>query len=77
MSDGRDVFENGFLDTVAFDDAAGDGDFNDVILEVAFVYRQLYFDQFKPKARIDEAVFDEFVKARLPKINAAAPPQRD
>jgi hypothetical protein len=71
-----DVYENGFLDTVAFDDAAADGDFNDIILEVAIVYRQPYFKQFASAETIDEAAFKEFVETQLPNINKAARPQR-
>jgi hypothetical protein len=38
-----DIYDNGTLSTVGFDDTGGDRDFDDFVLEVAIVYRRAYF----------------------------------
>jgi hypothetical protein len=45
-----DFYDNGTLSTVGWDDTGGDRDFNDIVLEVAIVYRRNFFDDLLPIA---------------------------
>lgn len=58
-----DIYDNGTLSTVKFDDTGGDMDQDDFILEVAVVRRRLWFDAIEVAsaegARFDEGKFRE------------------
>jgi hypothetical protein len=72
-----DNYENGFLNTVGWDDTGEDRDFNDIILEVAMVYRVVYFNALGPGAPLNEAEFKRFVETKLPNIDTKdRPPSR-
>lgn len=60
-----DIYENGTLSTVGWDDTGGDRDMNDLIVEVAVVYRSNYFDVLHP-AEWNQARLEEFIRAELP-----------
>ena len=68
-----DLYDNGTLSTVGWDDTGGDLDYNDVIMEVAVVYRRGYFDWLHPAA-IDEATLSRFVQEGYPKYRASRVP---
>jgi hypothetical protein len=53
-----DIYDNGTLATVYYDDVrvGGDRDFNDLIVEVAVVRRQLFFDNLEVAQRDDDAL---------------------
>lgn len=61
-----DIYENGTLSTVKFDDTGGDRDFNDFILEVAVVGRKSWADvlQAENQAEVNQLFFKE----GLPKL---------
>jgi hypothetical protein len=61
-----DIYDNGTLSVVGWDDTGGDLDLNDHIVEVAVVNRVDYFGQFTP-ARIDEAELERFRRETLPR----------
>jgi hypothetical protein len=65
-----DIYDNGTLSTVGWDDTGGDRDFNDIVLEVAIVYRRNFFDDLKPFA-LSEKEVERFKKEILPKIRAS------
>lgn len=68
-----DLYSNGTLSTVGWDDTGGDRDFNDLVVEVAVVYRRSYFIDLKlPRARKAEAA--RFAAEHLPGIRAADRP---
>jgi hypothetical protein len=60
-----DIYENGTLSTVYFDDTGGDQDLNDFILEVAVVGRQFLKVVFEDVAQItiDERIAKEAMSA--------------
>jgi hypothetical protein len=78
-----DIYDNGTLSTVGWDDTGGDRDMDDLIVEVAVVYRRSYFDRFQP-VDVLEADVDAFFRdvlpsyqghaegAELPRLRAAA-----
>jgi hypothetical protein len=72
-----DIYDNGTLSTVYWDDTGGDRDFNDIILEVAIVFRQAYFGVFEPPARAREEDFQQFVRDQLPKLRPDDRPPDD
>ena len=43
-----DIYDNGTLSTVGWDDTGGDRDMDDLIVEVAVVYRRSYFARLLP-----------------------------
>jgi hypothetical protein len=61
-----DIYENGVLSTVHFDDTGVDRDMDDLVLEVAVVGRRSWLDLVQ--ASDQEAVNEEFKKAALPKL---------
>ena len=63
-----DLYDNGTLSTVYWDDIGGDKDLNDIILEVAIVYRSAYFGILKPPVLAAESDFERFVQEELPKL---------
>lgn len=65
-----DVYENGTLSTVHFDDAGGDRDMDDFILEVAVVRRRRFFDALEPVA-FAEADVRRFEADEFPEIQEA------
>jgi hypothetical protein len=65
-----DLYDNGTMSTVGFDDTGEDMDMNDLTLEVAIVYRRDYFDVFTP-AVYQEAALARFVNEDLPRYRAA------
>lgn len=62
-----DIYDNGTLSTVGWDDTGGDLDYDDMVVEVAIVFRHAYFDQLAPVA-VRQADFERFVREELPKI---------
>lgn len=61
-----DQYENGTLSTVGWDDTGGDMDRNDLIMEVAVVYRRSYFDDLEVKLP-REAELQRFTREDLPR----------
>lgn len=81
-----DIYDNGTLSTVSWDDTGGDRDFNDIIVEVAIVYRHRWLDgRLEPIDAVTDDVFQRFVDESLPKLrpddrppdHAIEPPQRE
>jgi hypothetical protein len=58
------------LSTVGFDDTGGDRDFDDLVLEVAVVYRNDYFEVFDPPV-VDAQEVEAFDRDVLPRYLAA------
>ncbi len=65
-----DIYDNGTLSTVFWDDTGGDRDFNDIILEVAIVFRHAYFRALEPVAQASEAEIKRFMDEDLPRLRA-------
>jgi hypothetical protein len=65
-----DIYDNGTLSTVGWDDTGGDKDYNDIVLEVAIVRRHSFFDDLLPFAVEREADLERFVGEDLPKYVA-------
>lgn len=65
-----DRYVNGTLSTVGWDDSGGDRDYNDLIMEVAVVYRRSYLPVFE-MALARDAGFDRFLSEDLPKLHAS------
>jgi len=63
-----DIYENGTLSTVRYDDTGGDRDFNDLILEVAIVGRRSWRDLVQAKSQA--AVNAKIEKESLPRLHA-------
>jgi hypothetical protein len=65
-----DIYDNGTLSTVGWDDTGGDLDHNDKVMEVAVVYRRSYFDWLEPvvAAEADVARFPPQRPAEVPVI---------
>jgi len=63
-----DIYENGTLSIVRYDDTGGDRDFNDLVLEVAIVGRQSWFDLVQATDQV--AVSRKIEKQGLPKLRA-------
>jgi hypothetical protein len=61
-----DIYENGTLSTVHYDDTGGDRDMNDLILEVAVVGRRSWGDLVQAVSQ--EAANKRFKKTALPKL---------
>lgn len=59
-----DIYENGTLSTVRYDDAGGDLDFNDLVLEIAIVGRRSWIDLIQ--AENQGAFSKEFERDGLP-----------
>jgi hypothetical protein len=64
-----DIYENGTLSTVYFDDTGGDRDLNDLILEVALVGRRSWIDLIQAESQ--EAANARFKKTALTKLKRA------
>jgi len=62
-----DIYDNGTLATVQWDDAGGDRDFNDLVVEVAVVRRRRFFDDLV-LASEDEHALRRFVDEIEPKL---------
>jgi hypothetical protein len=62
-----DIYDNGTLATVQWDDTGGDRDFDDLIVEVAVVRRRRFFDEVV-SARRDEDALKRFVDEIEPKL---------
>jgi len=66
-----DIYDNGTLSTVGWDDTGQDRDYDDLVLEVAVVRRHLYFPDLNGIALTpDEAT--RFEREILPKLHAPA-----
>jgi hypothetical protein len=65
-----DQYQNGTLSTVGWDDTGGDLDRNDLIMEVAVVYRRRWFDQLVV-ADIDQIVLERFEREGLPRYRSS------
>jgi hypothetical protein len=64
-----DIYDNGTLSTVHFDDTGGDNDLDDLILEVAVVKRvkrEIVFQDVAQQSKVNA----DFVRDRLPKLLA-------
>jgi hypothetical protein len=61
-----DIYENGTLSTVHYDDTEADGDLDDMILEVAIVGRK-QMRIFEPAIE-QEAATEAFKKQAMPRI---------
>ena len=77
-----DIYDNGTLSTVGWDDTGGDRDYNDLVLEVAIVYRWAYFDALEPVATAREADVEGFARDELTETStrrqaSGLPDQRD
>lgn len=59
-----DLYENGTLSTIRYDDAGGDLDFNDFVLEIALVGRRSWIDLIQ--AENQETVSKDFESEGLP-----------
>lgn len=70
-----DIYERGTLSTVGWDDTGGDRDMNDLVIEVAVVYRRAYFDKLAPAVR-READLNSFVTDVLPEYRRRDPARR-
>jgi hypothetical protein len=68
-----DNYDNGTLATVQWDDAGGDLDFNDFVVEVAVVRRAWYFTAFA-SAVVDREALERFDQADPTRFNR---PPRD
>jgi hypothetical protein len=63
-----DIYENGTLSTVQYDDTGGDRDFNDLVIEVAIVGRRSWGDL--PEA-IDQAAANKIIQEKgIPRLRA-------
>lgn len=63
-----DIYENGTLSIVRYDDTGGDRDFNDLVLEVAIVGRRSWVDL--AQAENQAAVNERIQKEGVPKLRA-------
>ena len=63
-----DIYENGTLSTVQFDDTGGDRDFNDLILEVAIVGRRSWLNL--PESASQAAVNRKIQETGIPRLHA-------
>jgi hypothetical protein len=61
-----DIYDNGTLSTVQYDDTGGDQDFNDFILEVAVVKRDRPDIIFATEGQVE--VFARFERDALPRL---------
>ena len=62
-----DIYDNGTLSTVGWDDTGGDRDFNDVVVEVAVVRRSNFFDDLQPFV-LSAHEMEQLEKHVLPKM---------
>jgi hypothetical protein len=62
-----DIYDNGTLATVQWDDTGGDRDFNDFVVEVAVVRRRRFFDDIVVAER-NEGALQRFVEEIEPKL---------
>jgi hypothetical protein len=62
-----DIYDNGTLATVQWDDTGGDRDFNDLVVEVAVVRRRRFFSDLV-LAQQDEQALKRFVDEIEPKL---------
>ncbi len=65
-----DIYENGTLSTVHFDDTRADGEMDDFILEVAVVHRRRFVDVFEPLV-FGEAELRRFEAQEFPRVREA------
>jgi hypothetical protein len=73
-----DIYDHGTLSTASWDDTGGDRDFDDIILEVAIVYRRGYFDRVSATVdAVADDVFRKFLLEDFPKIRADERPPAD
>jgi hypothetical protein len=63
-----DIYENGTLSIVRYDDTGGDRDFNDLVLEIAIVGRRSWGDLIQAKNQV--AVNAKIEKQGLPRLRA-------
>lgn len=62
-----DIYENGTLSIVRYDDTGGDRDFDDFVLEVAIVGRRSFADVLQA---IDQVAVNRKIEKELPKLRA-------
>jgi hypothetical protein len=71
-----DIYANGTLSTVGFDDTGGDRDFDDLVLEVAVVYRRHYFELFELSVEAESVeTFDRDILPRYLVTENSRPPE--
>jgi hypothetical protein len=63
-----DIYENGTLSTVQYDDTGADRDFNDLVLEVAIVGRRSWVNL--PNAPAQAAVNRKIEKEGIPRLRS-------
>lgn len=64
-----DIYENGTLSTVHFDDSGGDRDLDDFVLQVAVVGRESWREVLE--AANQEVANEQFAESGLPRLKAA------
>lgn len=69
-----DIYDYGTLATVQWDDAGGDRDFNDLVVEVAVIRRPLYFTGLKV-AEADPTALASFKSEIEPGLRTRRPPR--
>jgi hypothetical protein len=73
-----DIYDNGTISTASWDDTGGDRDFDDMILEVAIVYRRRYFDPVIALVdAVTDEVFERFAAEDFPRFRPADRPPPD
>lgn len=68
MRHSYDIYENGTLSTVQYDDTGADRDFNDFVLEVAIVGRRSWVNL--PNAPAQAAVNRKIEKEGIPRLRS-------
>jgi hypothetical protein len=71
-----DLYDNGTLSTVGFDDTGADRDCNDLVLEVAIVYRRAYFRGLEVLVTEREGALEKYVRDDLPKLAKGRVPSK-
>lgn len=71
-----DIYDNGTLSTVGFDDTGADRDCNDLVLEVAIIYRRAYFRGLEVLVTEREGALEKYVRDDLPKLAKGRVPSK-
>lgn len=61
-----DIYDNGTLSRVGFDDTGGDRDYDDLVVEVAIVYRRNYFLLLDPPVATSRKAAEKFDREVFP-----------
>lgn len=65
-----DIYDYGTLSTVGWDDTGGDLDHDDLVMEVAVVFRRSYFDWLQPVV-IEAAAAEQLEREELPSFRSS------